>query len=128
MPLFLFCHHGTNVGNQVFVRRALAEQRPKIVIFLAEKAGPQLAVRGQPDSRAVSAEGLRDRGNQADFAGGAIREAVLPRGLTAVVRDLLQRPSRVDTSPNFRRRNHQATRRGWRAPARDDVRLPAMRQ
>ena len=48
MPLFLFIDHGTNVLLHIFVRRALAQESSQVVIVLAEKAGSQLSIRGQP--------------------------------------------------------------------------------
>src|SRR5258708_35112582 len=66
------------------------------MIVLAEKAGAELAVGGEPDAGAMAAERLSDRGDEADFAEGAVSEAVLASGLTALVGDLLERPARVD--------------------------------
>ena len=48
MPLFLFIDDGTNIRLHVKVRRAFAQESSQVVIVLAEKAGSQLSIRGQP--------------------------------------------------------------------------------
>src|SRR5258708_12245670 len=77
------------------------------MIVLAEKAGAELAVGGEPDAGAMAAERLSDRGDEADFAEGAVSEAVLASGLTALVGDLLERPARVDAPVDLRGGDYQ---------------------
>src|ERR1700719_1270455 len=96
VSFFLFHDHRLDVGDQILVARAVAEQRPQIVIVLAEEAGAQLTVGRPANARAVSAEGLRDRRDQPDLARRAIGKAILTRGFAALVRNLLQRPTRVN--------------------------------
>src|SRR5579863_2923343 len=81
MTGFFFADHRTDVDSQILVAGILAQQAAQIMIFLAEQAGAQFSVGGQPNARAVSAERLTDRSDQADFAGRAVRETILPRGL-----------------------------------------------
>ena len=76
------------------------------MIVLAEQASAQLAVGGQPNTRAVATEWLRYRGDQADFSRGAVSEAIFPRCFAALVRNLLQRPEGVDPAMDFCRGNH----------------------
>src|SRR5258708_296030 len=80
------------------------------MIVLAEKAGSELAVGGEPDAGAMAAERLSDRGDEADFTGSAISEAVLAGGLTALVGDLLERPARVDAPVDLRGGDYQVAR------------------
>ena len=49
MAGFFFRDHGANSFLDVVVRGAVAEQGAEIVIVLAEEAGSQLSIRGQPD-------------------------------------------------------------------------------
>src|ERR1700738_1321412 len=110
VALFLFQYHRADIGNQVFIGSTLAEQRPEIVIVLAEKTGAQLAVSGQADPGAMAAEGLRHRSDQADLARRAVGEAVLTRGFAPLVRDLLERPPCMNTFVHFRRGHDEAAR------------------
>src|SRR6266404_1137908 len=96
VPLFLFHHHGADVCHQIFVGGAFAQQRAQIVILLAEQAGPQFTIGSQPDARTMSAEWLRNRSNQPDFSRRTIRKPVFTRRFAALVRNLLQRPSRMN--------------------------------
>src|SRR6267154_772667 len=91
VPLFFFHHHGAYVRHQIFVGGPFAPQSAQVVILLAEQAGAQLAIRGQPDARTMSAERLRHRSNEPDLPWRAIRKAVLAGRFAALVRDLMQR-------------------------------------
>ncbi len=73
------------------------------MVVLTEKAGTQLPIGGQADARAVAAERLRHRSDQADLPRRAIGEAVLTRRFAALVRDLLQRPQGVNALVYLRR-------------------------
>src|SRR6266403_1481179 len=100
---FLFFHDdGGDVGDQILVGGAFAQHGAQVVIVLAEKTSAKFSVGGEADARAVTAEGLRDWGDEADFAGGAIGETVFARGFTALVRNLYQRPARVNALLDFR--------------------------
>src|SRR4029077_2375215 len=57
----------------------------------------------------MPAEGLRDRGNEADLPGGPICKTVFPGCLAAFMRNLLQRPLCVNAPMDFGRRHHKAT-------------------
>src|SRR5258708_22317949 len=96
MAFFLFHDYGADIGDQILVGGPFAEQSAQVMIVLAEKAGAELAVGGKPDAGAMTAERLGNRGDEADFAEGAVSEAVLASGLTALVGGLLERPARVD--------------------------------
>src|SRR6267154_6125853 len=101
VPLFLFHHHRAYVRHQIFVGGAFAQQSAQVVILLAEQAGAQLAIRGQADARTVSAERLRHRSNQPDLPRRAIRKSVLAGRFAALVRNLLQRPLRMNPTIDF---------------------------
>src|SRR5260221_10993420 len=67
MAFFLFANHGTNVGSQILVAGIFSQQTAQIVIILAEKAGTELAIGGQPDAAKMSAEKLRGPSETTDF-------------------------------------------------------------
>src|SRR5260370_6414351 len=90
MALFLFHDHGGDVGDYILVGGAFAQHGAQVVIVLAEKAGAKFSVGGQADARAVTAERLRDGSDEAEFAGGAVRETVFARGFAALVGNLHQ--------------------------------------
>src|SRR6266478_1489415 len=108
VPLFLFHHHRAYVRHQIFVGGPFAQQTAQVVILLAEEAGAQLTVRGQPDARTMSAERLGDRSNEPDLARRAVPKAILARCFAALVRDLLQRPLRMNPAIDFGGRHDQA--------------------
>src|SRR4029077_6543539 len=49
----------------------------------------------------MAAERLRDRSNESDFPGSAVRKSVFPGRFAALVRNLLQRPLRMDGPVDF---------------------------
>src|SRR5450432_2238448 len=110
VTLLFFVHDGANIDDQILVGSAFPQHRAQIVIVLAEQAGAQLAVGGEADARAVTTEGLRDRGDQTDLTGGIIGEAVLARGFAALVRDLLQRPAGMNALVDLGSGNHRTAR------------------
>ncbi len=110
MAGFFFSDHGANSLLNVLVGGAVAEQGAEIVVILAEEAGADLAVGGEANAGAVAAEGLRDGSDQANFAGRAVRKFILARGFTLRVRNLDQRPLRVDAAKDFFGGNHQFAR------------------
>src|SRR5467141_2110922 len=101
MPLLFFRDNRANVSGQVLVGGSFTQQRPQIMIVLAEKAGAELAVGSQTNSGTMAAEGLRHRRDEADLAGSTIRKAVLASGFAALVRDLLERPAGMDAPVDF---------------------------
>src|ERR1051326_2885686 len=109
VPLLLFIDHRRYIGDQILVVRAFSQKRPYIMVILAEKAGAKLAVRGQPYARAMPAKRLRHRRNQADFPRCAVLEAILARRFATLVRNLHERPSRVDTLIDLRCGYHLRT-------------------
>src|SRR5260370_35135323 len=78
------------------------------MVVIAEQAGAELAIGGQPDAGAMAAKGLGHRGDQADFTRCAIGKAVFASGFAVLVGDLFERPAGVYTLVNFRGRNNQA--------------------
>src|SRR6266849_4830929 len=78
------------------------------MIVLAEEAGAELAIGGQPDTGAVAAERLGHRGDEDDFAGCTVGKAVFACRLAAFVRYLLERPSGVDAAMDFRGWHYEA--------------------
>src|SRR6266403_1585434 len=101
VPLFFFHDNRADIGDQIVVGRPFAEQRPQIVIFLAEQTGAKLAIRSQPDAGAMAAKGLRYRGNEANFARGAIREAVFAGCFATLMGYLLERPTGLNALVDF---------------------------
>jgi len=71
VPFFLFIDDRSDVGRHIVVRRSFTEQSAQVVILFAEQAGSQLSISREADARAVSAERLRHRRDQADLAGSA---------------------------------------------------------
>src|SRR6266850_2918481 len=105
---FLFFHDdGGDVGDQILVGGAFAQHGAQVVIVLAEKTGAKFSVGGEADARAVTAEGLRDWGDEADFAGGAVGETVFARGFAALVGNLHQGPASVNALLDFRGRDDE---------------------
>src|ERR1700676_2255219 len=110
VTLFFFQYHRADIGDQILVASSFAEKRAEVVVVLAEKTSAQLAVRGQADTRAVAAEGLRHRSDQADLARRAVGKAVFTSGFAPLVRNLLQRPPGMNALVHFPRGDHQAAR------------------
>src|SRR5437899_8562764 len=77
------------------------------MIFLAEKTGAELAISGDADARTEAAEGLRNGGDEADFAGGTVGKAVFARGFAALVGNLDEWPARMDAFVDFRGRDDE---------------------
>src|SRR5712664_4350610 len=102
MALFFFHNNRGDIGDQILVGGPLTEQGAQVVVVLAEQTGAELAVGSEPDAGAMATEGLRHRGDEADFAGSAIGKAVFAGGLAALVRNLYERPAGVDTLVDFR--------------------------
>jgi hypothetical protein len=68
MALFLAEHDLLQPGHQILIAvGAVREARLEVVLMLTEQAGADFAVRCEPESVAISAERLRDRGNDPDL-------------------------------------------------------------
>ncbi len=83
MARFLPLHNAVDVAAQLRVGFAGAHVAVEVVLHLGEEAGADLAVGGEPDAAACSAEWLGDGGNDADFA-LAIGEAEAAGGLRGI--------------------------------------------
>ena len=94
MAFFLFHDNRADIGNQILVGGSFAEQSAQVMIVLAEEAGAELAVGGQPDAGAMAAEGLGDRGDEANLAGCAVSKTVLAGGFATFVGDLFEASGR----------------------------------
>src|ERR1700731_5125826 len=79
VALFLVEDDFANEGFQFGVGGAAAHLGVQVVIPDGEEAGSNFAVGGDADAAAVSAEGVRDGRDDADFA-QAVFEAVAPGG------------------------------------------------
>src|SRR3989441_10154662 len=108
MALLFFHDVGADKVPDFIVARTIAQQKAQVMIVLAEEAGAELAVGGEPDARAMAAEGLRDGGDEADLAGSSIGEAGFAGGFAALVRDLHKRPASVDALIDFRGRDRKS--------------------
>src|ERR1700688_4770565 len=80
MARLLAQYDAANVVVQIGVASAPVQDSVEVVIALREEAGADLAVGGEADAAAVSAEGVRDRGDDADLS-QAVVEAVAAGGL-----------------------------------------------
>src|ERR1035438_1541985 len=109
VALLFFVHDGADIDDQIFVGSTFAQPGSQVVIVFAEQAGAQFAVGGEADTGAMTAERLRDRRYQTDFSRRAVGETVFPCGFAALVRDLLERPARVNALVDFSCWNHSAT-------------------
>ena len=85
--------------------------RVQIVIPDGEQAGANFAVAGDADAAAMSAEGMRDRRDDADFA-DAVFEAVAAGGFRARVRNFDQRAVLGHARQNFIERDYRVGRPG----------------
>src|SRR5438094_51106 len=89
--------------NDLRVARLTPDERPQIQTLGGEEARVERAVGGEPGPRAVRAEGLRDRGDDADLA-ASVLVAVPRRDLAAVARpDWLERKLAVDRRDDLSR-------------------------
>ena len=101
---------------------AVAQQRAQVVAAVGEQAGVELAVGGQPRARAVAAERLRHRRDDADLV-AAVAIAPALRDFAGVIGiDRLERELAVDRS----RRSRRPARRGPSA-SRSCGRRPCIR-
>src|SRR5260370_33981428 len=76
MPLVLFAHPRADIKSQILIAGIFSQQTAQIMIFLAAKAGAEFSISGQAYARAVSAKGLCDRSDQADFAGRSVDKTI----------------------------------------------------
>ena len=102
VPLFFLRHDAANEFCQLFVAGAAPHLRVQVVIPDRKQAGADLAVAGDADAAAMSAERMRHRSDDADLA-DAIFEAIAPRRLRTRMRDLDQRAGTRPCAPEFRR-------------------------
>src|ERR1700690_1806780 len=68
MALFLVIDRLANECGQLFIAGAVAHERREIMLAHREQAGADLAVGGDANAAAVSAEGVRHRSDDADLA------------------------------------------------------------
>ena len=79
VALFFFLHHAADELGQLFVGSAAPHLGVQVVVPHGEQAGADFAVAGDADAAAVSAEGMRDRSDDSDFA-DAVVEAIAAGG------------------------------------------------
>jgi len=85
---FLLLNDTVDVSAQLLIGSACAKTSVKVMLALREETGANFSVRREADSAACSAEGLRNRCDDADLTAG-IGEAVAPRSFTGVARGQL---------------------------------------
>src|SRR5258707_5620886 len=85
MAFFFFLDHATDEIFQLLVGGAAAHLGVEVVVPHREQAGADLAVAGDADAAAVSAERMRDGSDDADFA-NSLRETVSAGGRSTRVR------------------------------------------
>ena len=101
---------------QLRVVGAAAQERAQVVAPGGEQAGVEASLGRDPRARAVAAERLGDRGDDADLA-AAVAVAPAPRDLAAVVLlGRLERELGVDRAPRSRPpgRRRRGASRSWR--------------
>ncbi len=111
VAFLFFLDHAADEIFQLFVARAAAHLGVEVVVPHGEQAGADFSVAGDADAAAVSAEGMRDRGDDADFT-DAVVEAVTAGGLRARVRDFNQRTVLGHAGENFVERDNSVRRPG----------------
>src|ERR1700704_5520955 len=74
-----------------------------------KKTGTDLAIRGEPHARAVSAERMRDGRDDANFA-FAVVEGITPCSLAGFIRQLAHGTELVELLQNFVHRHHHLRR------------------
>src|SRR5580698_8074103 len=79
VAFFFFLDYAADELFQLFVAGAALHLGVEVVVPYREQAGADFAVAGDADAAAVSAEGMRDGSDDADFA-DAVVEAVAARG------------------------------------------------
>src|SRR5437899_11481703 len=90
MALLFPLNHSADKLCQFFVRCPAAHLPVQIVIPDREKASAKLAVGSEADAAAVSAEGMRNRRDDTNFANSIVK-ALASCGLATLMRDLDQR-------------------------------------
>src|SRR5438874_13692408 len=90
MPMSSCVPHRSNLVDNLFIGRAPSQRPQNIVAFGRKEAEIELAVGGQTGACAASAERLRDRADDAEFA-GAVAIAIALRDLAET-----RRPERLD--------------------------------
>src|SRR3954470_12594496 len=89
VPRFLVAHHRMDVLDQFVVARARAHPSGKVVVELREQAGAYLSIGRHANTRAVSAEGMRHRRDDADLGiSFSVRKNITARSLARTVIDL----------------------------------------
>src|SRR5216683_2661172 len=95
--------------GQVIVRSAAAHEFMQIVLPHGEQAGANLAVGGDANAAAMSAERMRDRRDDSDFTNPVV-EAVTPGGFAAGMRDFDERTILGHAEQDFVERDHNVRR------------------
>ena len=108
-----FSHDDLAYIRSKFLIGSTAQHSPiKIVVALGKQAGADLAVRCDANAAAVSAERLRDRGDDADLAYAIVEGKSLRRLAGGVRRELDQGTECIQASDDLVHRNN-----GFRLPA-----------
>src|ERR1041385_1055983 len=89
MAFFFFLHYFADKLGHVFIGSPASNQALEIAVPYGKQTGADFSVRGDADAATVSAEGMRDRGDDSDFSDSVV-ETVAARGFTASVRDFHQ--------------------------------------
>src|SRR6202795_286613 len=105
VPFFFLLHHLHNELRELLVRRAAPHQLVQVVIPHRKQTRTELAIRGDANSAAMSAEWMRHRRNDSKLA-HAIGKAISPRRFAALVRNLLQRQILRHARENLVERNY----------------------
>src|ERR1700683_1009243 len=89
VALFFSLHHAVNELDQLFVGSPTAHEFVQVVIPNRKQASADFAVGGNADAAAVSAEGMRNRSYDSDFA-DAIIKVITPRSFATRTRNFDQ--------------------------------------
>src|SRR5213075_1757779 len=91
MARFFPLHHTANKAHQLTIAGAALHHAVEIVVEERKQARADLSVRGDADARAVSAKGMRNRSDDANFS-NSIFEGVASRRLAScMLRKRLER-------------------------------------
>src|SRR6266567_3451382 len=95
VPFFLLRDHAPDELRQLIVGGSAAHLRVQVVIPDRKQAGANLAVAGDADAAAMSAEGMRHRRNDANLA-DSVFKPIAPRRLRTRMWNLDQRRYRFE--------------------------------
>src|SRR5271156_6983287 len=111
VTLFFSLDHTADKFHQLLIGSSAAHQLVQIVVPHRKQAGANFAIGRNADAAAVSAEWMRDGGDDSNLS-NAVVEVITACGFAACVRDLDQRPVLRHALDDFIQGNHNCGRPG----------------